>query len=251
MSTKIILLMSIVAVGFLSSCEDQKKKELVQRTSDSLRTELQANRKLTEAMVEIGTLLDSVDANRKVLRVKMVEGTNYETFAGLMHDINQYVRNAEAKIEALEKAAGKNSHNDAIYASAIKKLKGELDIRNHELDALKEQVNVYKNKNENLITTVGLQKAEIDDKLNQIKTKQEDITQLQEQVSQLMTKSKLDQGDAYFAQASAIEEAANRTHFAPRKKKNTRKEAIELYKLALNFGKEEAQARINQLEKKM
>jgi len=251
MHTKISLMMSIVVIGLLCSCEDQKKKELAQRTTDSLRTELQANRKLTEAMVEIGSLIDSIDANRKMLRVRMMEGTNYETFAGRMRDINKYVLNAETKIAALEKAALKNSHNDASYANAIKKLKSDLDARNHELDALKEQVSVYKNQNENLITTVGLQKAEIDDKLNQIKLKQEDIANLQEQVSQLMTKSKLDQGDAYFAQASAIEEAANRTHFAPRKKKNTRKEAIELYKLALNFGKEEAQSRITELQKKM
>jgi len=251
MHAKISLMMSIVVIGLLCSCEDQKKKELAQRTTDSLRTELQANRKLTEAMVEIGSLIDSIDANRKMLRVRMMEGTNYETFAGRMRDINKYVLNAETKIAALEKAALKNSHNDASYANAIKKLKSDLDARNHELDALKEQVSVYKNQNENLITTVGLQKAEIDDKLNQIKLKQEDIANLQEQVSQLMTKSKLDQGDAYFAQASAIEEAANRTHFAPRKKKNTRKEAIELYKLALNFGKEEAQSRITELQKKM
>jgi len=251
MRTKISLMMSIVVVGLFCSCEDQKKKELAQRTTDSLRTELQANRKLTEAMVEIGTLLDSIDASRKMLRVRMMEGTNYETFAGRMHDINEYVLNAEAKIAALEKAASKYNNNNAAYTSAIKKLKNDLDVRNQELAALKEQVNVYKNQNENLITTVGLQKAEIDDKLNQIKTKQEDISKLQEQVNQLMVKSTIEMGDAYFAQASAIEEAANRTHFAPRKKKNTRKEAIELYKLALNYGKDEAKTKIAELEKKM
>lgn len=248
MRNKILLMMSIV--GLLCSC-DLKKKELAQRTADSLRTELQANRKLTESMVEIGTLLDSIDASRKMLRVRMMEGTSYETFAGRMHDINQYVRSAEAKIESLEKTLGKNNANSAAYASAIKKLKSDLDVRNHELAALQEQVNVYKNQNENLISTVGLQKAEIDDKLTQIKLKQEDITKLQEQVNQLMVKATTDMGDAYFAQASAVEEAANRTHFAPRKKKNSRKEAIELYKLALNFGKDEAKSRIAELERKM
>jgi chromosome segregation ATPase len=248
MQNKILLMMSVV--GLLCSC-DQKKNDQAERTADSLRTELQANRKLTEAMVEIGTLLDSIDASRKMLRVRMVEGTNYETFAGRMHDINKYVLNAEVKIAALEKASSKHNNNNAAFQSAIKKLKGDLEVRNQELAALKEQVNVYKNQNENLITTVGLQKAEIDDKLNQIKSKQEDISKLQEQVNQLMVKSTNDLGDAYFAQASAIEEAANRTHFAPRKKKNTRKEAIELYKLALNFGKDEAKSRIAELEKKM
>jgi chromosome segregation ATPase len=248
MLNKIILTLSVV--GLLCSC-DHKDKERAQRTSDSLRTELQSNRKLTQTMVEIGTLLDSIDASRKMLRVKMMEGTNYETFSGRMRDINDYVRTAEAKIKSLETAMAKHNNNDAAYASAIKKLKGDLNARNHELAALQEQVNVYKNQNENLITTVGLQKAEIDDKLNQIKTKQDDITKLQEQVSQLMTKSTADQGDAYFAQARAVEEAANRTHFAPRKKKNTRKEAIELYKLALNFGKDEAKSKIAELEKKI
>jgi len=241
--------MSLVAL--LCSCDSKKKELAHQRAMDSLRTELEANHKLTEAMVEIGTLLDSIDASRKMLRVRMMEGTNYETFAGRMHDLNQYVHSAEEKIAALEKAQRKNHSNDAAYASALNKLKGDLEIRNNELNALKEQVNVYKNQNDNLISTVGLQKAEIDDKLTQIKLKQADITQLQEQVNQLMVKSATDQGDAYFARAAAVEEVANRTHFAPRKKKDTRKEAIELYKLALNLGKEEAQARIAALEKKM
>jgi chromosome segregation ATPase len=248
MQIRILLMISLV--GLLSNC-DLKKKDHTQQTVDSLRTELESNRKLTEAMVEIGTLLDSIDASRKVLRVRMIEGTNYETFAGRMHDLNQYVRSAEEKIAALEKASRKYHNNDVAYASAINKLKSDLEVRNHELDALKEQVNVYKNQNENLISTVSLQKAEIDDKLNQINLKQADITKLQEQVNQLMVKSALDRGDAYFAQASAVEEAARRTHFAPRKKKNSRKEAIELYKLALNFGKDEAQSRIAALEKKL
>jgi len=46
---------------------------------------------------------------------------------------------------------------------------------------------------------VSLQKTEIEDKLNQIKSKQEEMTKLQDQVNQLITKSTLDMGDAYFA----------------------------------------------------
>src|SRR6267154_29891 len=177
MQNRILLIMSLVAL--LCSCDSKKKELAHQRAMDSLRTELEANHKLTEAMVEIGTLLDSIDASRKMLRVRMMEGTNYETFSGRMHDINEYVRSAETKIAALEKAARKDYNNNAAFASAIKKLKGDLEVRNQELAALKEQVNVYKNQNENLISTVGLQKAEIDDKLTQIKLKQADITQLQ------------------------------------------------------------------------
>jgi hypothetical protein len=48
-----------------------------------------------------------------------------------------------------------------------------------------------------------------------------------------------------------VEEAANRTKLAPRKKKETYKEAIELYKKALSMGKQEAQDKITALEKKV
>jgi hypothetical protein len=51
--------------------------------------------------------------------------------------------------------------------------------------------------------------------------------------------------------AQAVEEAANRTKLAPKKKKDTLKEAIELYKKALSLGKTEAQDKITELEKKI
>ena len=248
MISRFLLMMSFV--GLACSCTS-KKDDISQKTADSLRVELLENRKLTVDMMEIGSLLDSIDANRGELRVRMMEGATYETYAERMRNLNQYVRAAEEKIAALEKASRKDKDNAATYAGTIQKLKSDLEVRNRELTALKEQVETYKNQNENLISTVGLQKAEIDDKLNQIKSKQDEIDKLQDQVNQLMVKSTLDQGEAYFARGAAVEEIAKRTHFAPRKKKKSQKEAIELYKLALNFGKDEAQTRIAALEKKM
>jgi hypothetical protein len=245
------LFVMMLLVGLLYCCDHKNKDIARQRIVDSLRTEVQANHKLTETMSEIHVLLDSIDVERGVLRVGMVEGAIYETIASRMSHLNHYVRNAEEKIAALEKASRKNNSNSKAYEDVIKKLKGDMEVRNHELAVLKEQVATYKDENENLISTVSLQRAEIDDKLNQINAKQAEISKLQEQVSGLLAKSTFDQGEAYFARAAATEEIAKRTHFAPHKKKNSREEAIELYKLALNFGKDEAQARIAALEKKM
>ena len=53
------------------------------------------------------------------------------------------------------------------------------------------------------------------------------------------------------ARAQAVEEAANRTKLAPRKKKDTYKEALELYKKSVSLGKAEAQAKVDELEKKL
>lgn len=244
------IILTLCISGLLWGC-DSRKKDRASQIVDSLRNELQANHKLTETLVDIGTLMDSIDANRNMLHVNMIEGTSYEEYVARMKDISQYLKKTEMKIGVLEKENESSRSNHAAFASAIKKLKGDLDVRNRELAALQEQVATYKNENDNLISTVSLQKAEIDDKLNQIKSKQGEAAQLQEQVNQLLIKSSNDTGEAYFARALAAEETAKRTKFAPRKKRNSNKQALELYKLALTFGKEEAQARIASLEKKL
>jgi len=59
------------------------------------------------------------------------------------------------------------------------------------------------------------------------------------------------EADAYFARAQAVEETANRTKLAPKKKKASYQEAIELYKKSLSLGKKEAQAKITALQKKI
>ena len=74
---------------------------------------------------------------------------------------------------------------------------------------------------------------------------------IEAKIQELMIASKVSEADSYYARAQAVEEAANRTKLAPKKKKETLKEAIELYKKSLSLGKEEAQAKITELEKKI
>ena len=246
MKTKFLILLSVVAL--MVGC-DLRQKETSLKIIDSLRSELQASHRVTQAMVEVGVLIDSIDANRKVLRANMVEGTSYVGYVARMRDINQYVRRTQRKIEALEKTARHST--SSAYAIAIKKLKGDLEARNHELTALKEQVSLFKLQNADLVKMVNLQDAEIQDKLSQIKTKQQETAKLEEQVKQLLVKSKLDEGEAYFARAAAVEETASRTKFAPRKKKESIKKALELYKLAQFYGMDKAEAKVSELEKKL
>lgn len=246
---KTMLMLSVV--GVMMSCSNLKKQERMQDVVDSLRAELATNQKLTATLTEVGSLIDSIDANRKMLRLSMAEGTNYDTYTSRMWEINQYVHQAQRKIESLERESADAKGRSIDLSRAISKLKSDLNARSQELAAVKELVEQYKNENVNLVSTVNLQKAELDDKLQQLKTKQDEMNNLQAQINELLIKSTADQGDAYFARAVAVEETANRTKFAPRKKKNTRKEALELYKLALAFGKEEAKERIAGLEKKI
>ena len=243
------LIIILVAVFALASCDN--KSEKLQTQVDSLKAELQTNQKFVQTLQEVGTLMDSIDANRQLLRVNMVEGTTYSDYTSRMKDINNYVKDTQGKISDLEKALKKSKGNTNAYAATIKKLKADLEAKNQEISKLQDLVATLGNENQNLITTNSLQLAEINDKNSQIENKKQELSLLEEKIQQVQIQSKVSEADSYFARAQAMEEAANRTKLAPRKKKDTYKEAIELYKKSLSLGKTEAQAKIDFLSKKI
>ena len=238
----------LVIVMALTACNKQKELAL-QKQVDSLRAEVATNRQMAESLQEIGLMIDSIDANRHALRTDLVEGTSYADYTNRMREINVFVAGTQAKIEDLEKALKKSKGSASSYAAMIKKLKKELETKTQELVALTGQVAMYKAKNDTLVTTLELQTAEINDKAEQLSAKQQEVDQLTAQVKQVTDQAKFDLADSYYQRALALEEAAKRTHFAPKKKKTTQKEALELYKMAASSGKTEANDRIAALEK--
>jgi chromosome segregation ATPase len=238
----------IVLVVALSGCNKQKEIAL-QKEVDSLRVEVSVNRQMAETLQEVGLMIDSIDANRHALRTDLVEGTSYADYTNRMREINGFVATTQSKIDELEKALKKSKGSASSYASTISKLRKDLESRTAELAALMQTVSQYRAKNDTLVATVELQNAEINDKEEQLVAKQQQLTTLEEQVKKVTDKAKFDMADAYYQRALALEEAAKRTHFAPKKKKSTQREALELYKLAANEGKVEANERIAKLEK--
>lgn len=244
------LLYLIVITAILLSCESNEK-EVLQSQVDSLRTELEKSHKTSQTLAEIGTLLDSIDESRQLLRVNLVEGTPYDDYTGRMKDLNEHIRNTQEKIENLERSLRSSEANAGAFAKTIRQLKAELVQKGKEMVFLQEQVEKFRNENENLIITVDLQEAEISDKQAQIDARSQELALIEARVQELMIQSKVSEADAYYTRAQAIETAANRTKLAPRKKKETMREAIDLYKKALSLGKSEAQAKITQLEKRL
>jgi chromosome segregation ATPase len=216
-----------------------------------LRAELQTSQQFANTLQQVGTLMDSIDANRQLLRMNMVEGTTYEDYTARMKDINNYVKDTQNKIEDLEKALKKSKGSTNAYAATIKKLKADLEERNKEIANLQSNVDELKSTNQNLITTVGLQEAELTDKESQIQTKTQELALIDAKIQEMMVQSKMSEADSYFARAEALEEAANRTKLAPRKKKATYKEALELFKKAQSLGSDKAQPKIDALTKKV
>jgi chromosome segregation ATPase len=237
------------AATALMSCggETERLKSQV----DSLQNELQVSQQMAQTLQEVGTLMDSIDANRQLLRVNVIEGTTYSDYTARMKDLNNYVKETQSRIGDLEKALKKSKANNNAFAATVKKLKADLESKNAEIATLQQRVEELGNLNENMKITIDMQEAELNDKQTQIDEKTQELALIEARIQELMIQSKMSEADSYFARAEAVEEAANRTKLAPRKKKETYREAIELYKKALSLGHDKAQAKITELEKKV
>jgi hypothetical protein len=191
---------------------------------------------------------DSIDASRKSLQVKMIEGNTYGDYITRLKDINLYVQKTEAKLASLEKDS---RHASKASASTIRRLKADLEKRTLEITEL--QLQIAKQRDENLAvwTKVNEKDSLLSMRDQVIKLNKEEIASLEKVFNDTQSENKTTVGNLYFAQAAALEKAANRTQFVPRKKKETRREAIELYKLSRSMGNTDAQARIDELEKQL
>ncbi|MEO5978439.1 MAG: hypothetical protein ABIS36_18315 [Chryseolinea sp.] len=239
------LILAVPVIAMLISC-DKKEKEALQAQNDSLRTELTASQTTAATLVEIGNLIDSIDASRQLLRTDVVEGTSYSDYKSRLQGINSHIKETQSKIAELEK--GLKSAKGS-YAITIKRLKADLELSSQQIAALQGEVEKMRGENQQLAMSVTQRDSVINTKLETIKMREQDVATLEAKVEEVNASSKASQADLYFAQAQALEVAAKRTHFAPRKKKETQREALELYKLSLSLGKSEAQTRIDELTK--
>jgi hypothetical protein len=239
------LIPAVAVVVMMWSC-DTKEKQHLQTKVDSLQVELTASQQAAATLQEVGVLLDSIDANRQLLRANMVEGTTVNDYKSRLTNVNRYVKETENKIAQLEESLKKSKSG---YAGTIKRLKAELEASTQQLAVLQEEGERMRTENQSLARNVSQRDSLLTTKEDYIKVKEQDLATLESKVVQVNEESRNHQADLYFAQAQALETAAARTKFAPRKKKETQREALELYKIALSLGKAEAQNKVEQLEK--
>jgi hypothetical protein len=245
MIKKLVLALSVTAV--LVGCRDEEKERSMQTKIDSLQVELRNSEETAQTMQEVGVLIDSIDASRQLLRTDMVEGTSYKDYKKRLQDIGSYVKETQGKIAELEKSA----KNSRIFAGTIKKLKADLKARTEQIAALETEVQRMRNENQALSRNVSQRDSLITVNNETIKVREENLAALETKVQEMNTAAVNNQAEAYFAQAKALEEAADRTKFAPKKKKETQREALELYKMALSLGKTEAENKVQELEKEL
>lgn len=238
-------ILGIAIIGALWGCNNKERENALQSKIDSLRTELQESEQTAEALQEVGVMIDSIDASRQLLRTDMEEGTSYTDYKNRLASIHEYVRQSQEKIAELEKVAQRSR----AYAGTIRRLKADLENTTEKLATLEEEAQKIRAENESLSRTVSARDSVITINEEALMEREEHLASLESQIEEMNADSKSFMADSYFKRANALEEAADRTHFAPRKKKRTKAEALDLYKKALELGKDEAQAKVQELEK--
>jgi hypothetical protein len=240
-------IIAFVLAAVLSGC-DSKEKANLQLKVDSLNNALVESKKTELAMNEVGVMLDSIDANRHALRIKIVEGTSYADYVTRLEQINTHIKDSEAKIDALESAL---KNTEGISSATIRRLKTDLESRSKEIVSLQLEVVKLREQNGNLNASISLRDSLISSQNEMIKLKSGTVSALEGLVKDINDQNRIKVASLYYEQAQALETAADRTKFAHRKKKETRREALELYKLSYSLGNMNAQVKIQDLEKKL
>lgn len=251
MRAKPFILVSVASILMLACHDRTAEKASLQNKIDSLAMLVKTNETLTETFNEAQVLLDSMDNIRSVLRNKMWEGTSYDDFTFRMKELNSYVKRSEAKVKDLETALKAAKMSGSSYSARIKTLKDELEHSTSEIASLQEQVAKYRDENSTLVKTVNLQQAEIEDKLNMITVKESEVTQLEGRINEILQQAKQDEAEAYYARGEVYEQLAMRTNFAPKKRRAARQSALDMYQMAVLYGKPEAQSKVDALQKKV
>lgn len=250
MRLKLAIPSLLILVALMTGCNTQEIARL-QTENDSLRNELSSRHSMLTSLKDVSGLLDSIDASRNSLRTNLSEGTSYEEFTSRLKSINEFVKMSEQKINMIQTALKNSKHEASAYLMLVDALKSEVQIRVDEIVMLEQEVSKYQAENEGLLEAIKMKEDEVEEINIKISQKQQELLLLESRIEAMAKNFKVTEADAYYARARAVEEAANRTKLAPSKKRETYKEALELYKRSLSLGKQEAKVDIANLEKKI
>jgi chromosome segregation ATPase len=240
----------ILIIPFLilfSGCGMKQLKD----ENEALKNELEVTKKANQTLYEVGALLDSIDASRDNLTMQLEQGTSYDEYVKRVKDLNDYVKSTEKKLNDLDTSLKKANQTNSALSSSVKKLRKELADKNKYITFLEGQINNITVQKDSLVTMTEVQKHQMSDMDQQIQQKTEELNLIEARIEEMMKQAKVNEADSYYERAIAVEEAANRTKLAPKKKKETYKEALELYKKAFDAGREDAKVKIDALMKKV
>lgn len=245
----------VVLLASLSACGIREENEQLKTELATLRGQLDENEEMNEQLEgqvnDINILLDSIESTEDNITLQLEKGTTYDSYTQRITRLNNYLQESREKLRDMEQSLGSSEEKNKALAAMIKNFRRDLEEREERIKALSTQVETYRNKNQELIQTNELQKRELAEREEELEVKRQEAEDLGIKIEGMLVEAKQAQAAAYFFRGEALEEAANRTKLAPKKKKETYKEAYDLYKKAFEEGHKEAYNKMQSLESKI
>lgn len=242
---------SIATIGFaalvltLVSCGMQKENEALKSEVDSLSTQLDQAMVAVDELTEIGVLLDSVESERSIMRIEMTEGgVSRDDYTGRIALLNDILGKAQNKIDNLET-------DNANVNRMLAKFRNELKEKDRQISAMQNVVDNLSAENITMANAISMLEGEVGELQFEIDAKEMELELMESMVDEMVDVNRITEAEAFYSRGEAYEVAAQRTKLAPRKRKETYKEAMEFYQKAYELGMEEAQPKIEALEKKV
>ncbi len=240
------LLFSLLAVAMLAACKPEPKVdgEKLQAKIDSLQNALEVNNYSVGLLSQIGTYMDSIDANRNSVQLSLETGLSQDDYITRMKAINQYVQKAEWTIGELEKTR-------SAYAAQVKRLKKQIAEKDEQIKGLQILVAQTQADKQQLEQTLTLTETElVMSKLEQDMT-EEELAKANTQAQALMQKVQLTRAESLYSQGENMEELAGSIQFAPNRKRQALEDALKYYTESKELGYEPAAAKVEAVNAKL
>jgi len=236
---------------FLFGCQNTELKSRISELEIELDSTRNTSEQLSTQFKKVDFLIDSITKSESYIAFNLEAGTTYQDHIDRLRGLSAFVEYTRQKMLKLEQSMVETNSENTALQLLISKMRKELENKDKIISQLRQQVNEYEAENEELIKLVDLQKREIIDIEQQLKLKMTALKQAETNISRLKSESDQLLADTFFEKAEATEEIANRTNFAPKKKKEALEKAINLYKMAFDAGRQDAQVKIEALEKRL
>jgi hypothetical protein len=223
-----------VSVTVLFSCETKNYSQL-KVENDSLRQEIEFRNDILIAMDEVNSIADSI---MNLHGLKNEHSAQYQKYLQRIEYLHQSLLVSHDRIGKVNNELANSREEAEAYNLMVISLQDEVSLRDNELSDQQKLISNNHRKYSGNLTALEKVIAEKDRELTRLQNAMEEI-------------KRMNAAESYFIKGQRLEEKASRIIFAQRKKKESLREALELYHQSYLLGKLEALVNIRSLKKKL
>ena len=234
----------LLAGGLMFSLMYASRSSLVvklEKESDSLRTLVLEKEKLVTDMRSATSWTDSIISN-----LDMNPAAAKNELPARLQSANQAIKANKKRIDEMANAIHIAKQHHEGYLAVVEALQGEVSDRVEESEVLMDSIEYFAAVNIELYENVSMQEDAMTGLYEQLQDRQLKLDALERRAHQL---KEMTEAEIYYVKGQQAEENGNRIRLAPQRKKETYREALELYKKSYSLGKSEASLKISFMEK--